>query len=169
MGGHGFSAAGGVGRIYGQYLPAVTFEGDNFVLDHQVVRSATKAYSRAQIDTQASLSPSTAYLRLLKSAPPIFAEDKDWFDDKRLATLLEMRAARVVEARARSGDDATDPGAAERVSNAVAAAFVGTQVAGMIDTLGASALGTQEQSAMARLCILVSAASTCYFSSYTQL
>ena len=169
MGGHGFSVAGGVGRIYGQYLPAVTFEGDNFVLDHQVVRSATKAYSRAQIDTQASLSPSTAYLRLLKTAPPIFAEDKDWFDAKRLAILLEMRAARVVEARARSGDDATDPGAAARVSNAVAAAFVGTQVAGMIDALSANNLGTEEQSAITRLYTLVSSPFVCCSPSYTQL
>ncbi|VDC07677.1 unnamed protein product [Peniophora sp. CBMAI 1063] len=154
MGGHGFSAAGGVGRIYAQYLPAVTFEGDNFVLDHQVVRAAVKAYTYARTHTNSPLPPSSAYLRLLKTAPPTFTKDRDWADPRRMAMLLEMRAARVVEARASGGEDADDPGVAARVSNAVAAAFVGAQVVGMIDALGASGLDASEQTAIANLYVL---------------
>ncbi|KZV61474.1 acyl-CoA oxidase [Peniophora sp. CONT] len=158
MGGHGFSAAGGIGRIWAQYLPSVTFEGDNFVLDHQVVRAAVKAHARvSQADFKSqpsSLSPSSAYLRLLSASPPTFGSIEDWGDVRKLAMLLEMRAARVVAARASSDDDVHDPGAAARVSNAVAAAFVGVQVADMADGLDSSGLGKREQVAITRLYVL---------------
>lgn len=159
MGGHGFSAAGGIGRIWAQYLPSVTFEGDNFVLDHQVVRAAIKAHARvSQTDSKArsgSLSPSSAYLRLLNASPPTFGNIEEWCDVRKLAMLLEMRAARVVAARAGGDVDVDDPGAAARVSNAVAAAFVGVHVADMAEALSASGLGTREQVAITRLYVLV--------------
>lgn len=168
MGGHGFSAASGIGRIWAQYLPAVTFEGDNFVLDHQVVRAALKAYSRVQADSETPLSPSSAYLRLLGAAVPTFTDEKDWTNIRKLATLLELRAARVVAARASGGEDSGDPSAAARVSNAVVAAFVGAQVADMADVLDASGLSVREQSAMGRLYTLVcSLPSCCAVRTYT--
>ncbi|KAG6812804.1 hypothetical protein H0H93_013675, partial [Arthromyces matolae] len=70
MGGHGYNAFAGLGRLYADYLPSATYEGDNFVLDQQVVRAALKSYNAlisSPDPSQASkhLSPSSAYLRLL--------------------------------------------------------------------------------------------------------
>ncbi|KAF8644979.1 hypothetical protein AX16_008153 [Volvariella volvacea WC 439] len=81
MGGHGYSAFAGLGRVYADFLPSVTYEGDNFVLDQQVVRAALKAYkalfasfSHPHLSSHgygpsqsrdSQLPPSSAYLRLL--------------------------------------------------------------------------------------------------------
>ena len=45
-GGHGYSAFSGIGSWYADYLPTLTWEGDNYMLSQQVaryVRSPTKA------------------------------------------------------------------------------------------------------------------------------
>lgn len=41
-GGHGFSALSGFGRMYGNAISAVTYEGDNYVLAQQVPRAILK-------------------------------------------------------------------------------------------------------------------------------
>lgn len=43
MGGHGYSSFSGVGSWYADYLPTVTWEGDNFMLTQQVARYLLKA------------------------------------------------------------------------------------------------------------------------------
>lgn len=43
MGGHGYSAFSGVGSWYADYLPTVTWEGDNYMLTQQVARYLLKA------------------------------------------------------------------------------------------------------------------------------
>src|SRR6266567_4409587 len=67
------------------YISLYRFEGDNFVLDQQVVRAALKSY-RSLFSSKppaiASLSPSSAYLRHLvnpPTIPPSFS-GKDWRD-----------------------------------------------------------------------------------------
>ncbi|KXT01352.1 hypothetical protein AC578_6646 [Pseudocercospora eumusae] len=43
MGGHGYSAFSGVGSWYADYLPTVTWEGDNYMLTQQVARYLLKS------------------------------------------------------------------------------------------------------------------------------
>jgi len=172
MGGHGFSIFSGLSRVYGQYLPSATlvflslpqtqphttgrFEGDNFVLDHQVVRAALKAHAiTVATMTKFTFSPSTSYLRLL-NASPVEPTVKTWGDTEELALLLEFRAARVVAAHAQavSGGE-PDAGASNRVSAAVTGAFVARQVAEMASNLASTGLGSKSATVLAKLYLLV--------------
>ncbi|THH13177.1 hypothetical protein EW146_g7008 [Bondarzewia mesenterica] len=156
MGGHGFSAFAGLGRIYAEYLPAATYEGDNFVLDHQVVRAALKAYHALKASSGLSadqLSPSSRYLRLLiapQPAPPSLSSPSAWRDPDTLVLALEWRAAFVVQAHAQS-TGSQDANAAQRVSNAVTEAFVATQVGEMIKNLSGSSLAEQDAQVVRQL------------------
>ncbi|EJF61379.1 peroxisomal oxidase [Dichomitus squalens LYAD-421 SS1] len=122
LGGHGFSAFAGVGRLYADYVPAATYEGDNFVLDQQVVRAALKAHD-ALTRGAGALTPSAAYLRLL------------------VAQDAEAQAEAEAEAEAKGGwgtreraRHARDPDASmdQRVSRAVTDAFVAVQVSEIV-------------------------------------
>ncbi|KAJ7153204.1 peroxisomal oxidase [Mycena filopes] len=138
MGGHGYSAFAGVGRMYADYLPAATYEGENFVLDGQVLRAALKAF-RGLFGSPSppKLSPTSHYLRLLldKNLIPPELNDASWGGPAAAILLLEWRAALLVHESAQtlSAPDAT---ATQRVSRAVTEAFVGARVGEMIDTLG---------------------------------
>lgn len=113
------------------------YEGDNYVLDLQVVRAAVKAYKRyvsTNIPDPATLSPSTSYLRLLS----VKSEDAEisggWADPHTSVYLLEQRAVHMVlEYAAHEGDP--DASAPQRVSRAVTEAFVAAQVEGFIHEL----------------------------------
>ncbi|KAG6843086.1 hypothetical protein H0H87_008021, partial [Tephrocybe sp. NHM501043] len=138
MGGHGYSAFAGLGRLYADYLPSVTYEGDNFVLDQQVVRAALKAHnilaSSSSPNTQ-SLSPSSAYLRLLVSpnqTPPPTPSPASWLDPSTSIALLEWRAALLVQEHARTTAQ-LDASVYQRVAKAVTEAFVAVQVSKMIE------------------------------------
>lgn len=54
MGGHGYSAFSGVGHWYADYLPTVTWEGDNFMLTQQVARYLLKAARTVKKNQDAS-------------------------------------------------------------------------------------------------------------------
>ncbi|KAF7965078.1 hypothetical protein HWV62_45767 [Athelia sp. TMB] len=132
MGGHGYSGFAGLGRIYAEYLPAATYEGDNFVLDQQVVRAALKSLSRlmsAESPSADTLSPSSYYLRLLSKDPEPIPNltAGAWKNSSTAVSLLEWRAALMVQdlARHAKGPDAN---ANQRVSKAVTEAFVAAQV-----------------------------------------
>ncbi|KAG7441254.1 peroxisomal oxidase [Guyanagaster necrorhizus] len=131
MGGHGYSAFAGVGKLYADYLPSVTFEGENFVLDKQVVRAALKASK----DDTSSLSPFSRYLRLLHPGKEFPVPS--WLDPTEVVLLLEWRAAVLVQDAAETDDD-SDTSLTQRVSKAVAEAFVATQVLEMISTAQSS-------------------------------
>ncbi|GAA6008466.1 hypothetical protein JCM11491_004489 [Sporobolomyces phaffii] len=106
MGGHGFLASAGVGRIYASELPSATYEGDNYILHLQVARAALKSlrgYSAAPKETQ--LSPSSAYLATLDPAPRLpVAGPESWTDLAFLAHVLDLRAALAVAHLARMMD-----------------------------------------------------------------
>ncbi|KAI1785435.1 peroxisomal oxidase [Ganoderma leucocontextum] len=131
MGGHGFSAFAGVGRLYADYLPAATYEGDNFVLDGQVVRAALKAFGCFTATAgNGELGPSDAYLRWLAEDSANLKDGKreeGWGDTRTAIEVLERRAACVVRERA---THAADPDASmdQRVARAVTDAFVAVQV-----------------------------------------
>lgn len=140
MGGHGFSAFAGLGRLYIEYLPSATFEGDNFVLDGQVVRAATKLCKTVLSSTSsaAKLPLPSAYLRLLSAtseAPPQVTAST-WHDVRTVVLLLEWRAALMVKnftQTSASGD--VDASVNQRLAKAVTEAFVAAQVGEMISNL----------------------------------
>ncbi|KAF8064384.1 peroxisomal oxidase [Lyophyllum atratum] len=138
MGGHGYSAFAGLGRLYADYLPSVTYEGDNFVLDQQVVRAALKSYKAlfSSADPSAfSLSPSSRYLRLLlPSNQPPTVTDASWQDPAFAIDLLEWRAALLVQEHAQTFE-ISDASVNQRVSKAVTEAFIAVQVGEIIANL----------------------------------
>ncbi|KAF9456699.1 acyl-CoA dehydrogenase/oxidase C-terminal [Collybia nuda] len=139
MGGHGYSAFAGLGRLYADYLPSVTYEGDNFVLDQQVVRAALKSFRTlfsTKTPSTSSLSPSSYYLRLLiqpATLPPELTE-ASWKDPSIAALLLEWRAALMVYEHAQTSSD-PDASVNQRVSKGVTEAFIGSQVLEIIKEL----------------------------------
>ncbi|GAA5987487.1 hypothetical protein JCM5350_003098 [Sporobolomyces pararoseus] len=95
MGGHGFLASSGVGRIYASELPSATYEGDNYILHLQVARAALKSL-RGFISSPSSakLSPSSAYLSTLHPSPKLpVSPPQSWMNIDFLAGLLDLRAA----------------------------------------------------------------------------
>ncbi|KAF8153565.1 peroxisomal oxidase [Mycena galopus ATCC 62051] len=158
MGGHGYSAFAGVGRMYADYLPAATYEGDNFVLDGQVLRAALKAFrgifSSTSPTAASSLSPTSRYLRLLldRELVPPELNPTSWTQPATAILLLEWRAALLVHESAQtlSEPDAT---ATQRVSRAVTEAFVAARVGEMIEALG-TVLAQREAKVVAKVYLL---------------
>ncbi|KAJ3840767.1 peroxisomal oxidase [Lentinula raphanica] len=150
MGGHGYSAFSGVGRIYADLIPSVTYEGENFVLDQQAVRAALKAFhglfgsegkTRPSSETVAKLTASSYYLRFLcspRNEPPILKDtdnsDSSWNKPETLILLLEWRAALLVHEIAQAAHD-PDLTIYQRVSKGSTEAFVGRRVGEMINGL----------------------------------
>ncbi|KXN92550.1 Putative peroxisomal acyl-coenzyme A oxidase 1.2 [Leucoagaricus sp. SymC.cos] len=134
MGGHGYSAFSGLGRLYADYLPSATYEGDNFVLDQQVVRAAVKSYGNLlKTNDSPNLSPSMAYLRLLAvdATVPTAPTEAAWQDPATTIQLLEWRAALLVREVSQNIDD-LDATAGQRVAKAVTEAFVAARVGEII-------------------------------------
>ncbi|RDB19273.1 Peroxisomal acyl-coenzyme A oxidase 1 [Hypsizygus marmoreus] len=149
MGGHGYSAFAGLGRLYTEYLPSVTsvpysqapnptfncadflrfrrYEGDNFVLDQQVVRAALKSFStlfssKFPSASVSSLSRSSQYLRLLlRPAAPLPESSWGW-------------VALLVREHAQTADE-PDAAVYQHVSKAVTEAFMAVQVGEINQTL----------------------------------
>ncbi|GAA6043197.1 hypothetical protein JCM8097_000317 [Rhodosporidiobolus ruineniae] len=108
MGGHGFLAATGVGRVWAQELPSVTYEGDNFILNLQVARAALKSlrtFLSAPSPSAAlsALTPSSSYLSALPSLSslPLPLSDlptteEGWRSLPLLRRLFALRAAASV-------------------------------------------------------------------------
>ncbi|GAA5881626.1 hypothetical protein JCM16303_005516 [Sporobolomyces ruberrimus] len=106
MGGHGFLASSGVGRIYASELPSATYEGDNYILHLQVARAALKSLRGYMASPSAAqLSPSSAYLSTLQPTPSLpVSPPKSWIDLSFLTRLLDLRAALSVAHLARMMD-----------------------------------------------------------------
>ncbi|KAG2354563.1 peroxisomal oxidase [Suillus spraguei] len=140
MDGHGYSAFAGLGRLYMEYLPSATFEGDNFILDGQVVRAATKSCKAVLSSTLAvaKLPLPSAYLRLLSTtseAPPQVTAST-WQDVRSVVLLLEWRAALMVKNFTQTPASAdVDASINQRLAKAVTEAFVAAQVSEMINDL----------------------------------
>lgn len=135
------------------------------MLDHQVVRAATKAYKAIQSSGSASsptLLPSSAYLRFLlpsnKSSPPPLTSLASWSDASTLVLLLEWRAALVVRSYTiinSASDGELDAGASRRVSHAVTEAFVAAQILDMIRGLRTTEMPNQTKEVVEQLYLLV--------------
>lgn len=124
-----------------------SYEGDNFVLDQQVVRAALKSFRSlfsSQSPSASTLSPFSYYLRLLlepSSQPPDLSESS-WKDPATSILLLEWRAAFLVRAHSQTADE-PDASVNQRVSKAVTEAFVASQVDKTIASLSLPARSAQ--------------------------
>lgn len=135
MGGHGFSAAAGIGNLWAQWVPSNTYEGDNYVLVQQVVQAAVKNLqsvlsSSIPSDAVASLPPFLRCFRHLFSSQSAPADPFSVFG---AIHLLELRGAHMVyEHIRRIHAKETDGSADWRVSRAITEAFVAQQVGELI-------------------------------------
>jgi acyl-CoA oxidase len=110
LGGHGFSAYAGFTSLFPDNAPAVTYEGDNYVLMQQVGRAMLKTLTALEKDPQAAVTNTTAFLRAIDTpnsvpfkAPTSAAE---WLQPDVYTAALGLRTAqRVSDLRAevRSG------------------------------------------------------------------
>jgi acyl-CoA oxidase len=112
------------------------YEGDNFVLDQQVVRAALKSYRTLLASPNQTLPPSSDYLRLLllNSSPPS-QQVLSWDDPKVSILLLDWRAAMLVKDMAQCDESEHDGSVNQRVSKAVTESFIGRQVGEMIESV----------------------------------
>jgi acyl-CoA oxidase len=98
-GGHGYNALSGFGRMYGNAINAVTYEGDNYVVGQQVPRAMLKHYRN---NSEASL-PTLSYLSALRNsgaqrqATPSMTSIKDWFRKDVQQYALEQRLASLFQ------------------------------------------------------------------------
>lgn len=101
LGGHGFSVYAGFTSIFPDNAPAVTYEGDNYVLAQQVGRALLKNYTALRKDASSvSLTNTMSFLRSIEtkgslpfSAPTSPAE---WLKPSVYSAALQLRAARRV-------------------------------------------------------------------------
>ena len=132
------------------------YEGDNFVLDLQIVRGALKAYRNLRTrdfsaEAVARLPLSTVYLRFLAKAP-IQPIEPDWTEASQVVCLLERRAAAMVAYRADESN--IDASVDNRVSKAAIDAYLAVRVLALIQ--GAqSALSAHEARVVSKLFTLV--------------
>jgi acyl-CoA oxidase len=135
-----------------------SFEGDNYVLDQQVIRAALKSYTNLLKSKDVSnLSPSNTYLRLLvgEYSSPSLPLDNGWQDPAVSILLLEWRAALLVRELAQHVDE-LDASAAQRTARAITEAFIAARVNEMIKELPEVLEGSQRSvKVLERLYLLV--------------
>lgn len=154
-------AAAGLGTIYATNLPAVTYEGDNFILNQQVCRAGIKAFAAYSKDRKAfrhHATPSNSYLLSLDAGSAAL----DPSDLASLSDALSRRAAQAVRALAEQAAKTkvwTDLSwRCASVAKAITEAFIGQRILatfedgkeGMLVGLGAA-----EAEVVGNLCKLV--------------
>ena len=118
----------------------MTYEGDNYVLDGQVVRAAVKAYNSVVKNgsTKGGFGvPFTAqYLTRLETTRHFPLQDCDWMDPMVGLEVLEWRAALMVQSFADSmAKEVLDSGGEHRLSFAVTDAFIVRKVTDIMSEL----------------------------------
>ncbi|KAJ7617161.1 peroxisomal oxidase [Roridomyces roridus] len=172
MGGHGYSAFAGLGKLYADTVPSATYEGENYVLDQQVLRASLKTFTLIfgnpaaspadKAKLAAGLPGTSKYLRLLldPSLRPPTASFTPVDDVVSISTtvisLLEWRAAGLVKEAAQTHKDGTpDATATQRVAKAVTEAFVSARVGEMIGELPVKlGRGTREAGVVGKVYVL---------------
>lgn len=133
---------------------SVSYEGDNFVLDGQVVRAALKSCNLLASTPDRPLGLHSNYLRFLRAGQfsrPVISTWM-WQDHAAIIHLLEWRAALAVESAAKNLDH-PDAGINQRLSKAITEAFVATQVGALVSDL--NQVPRNEASALGDLYLLV--------------
>jgi acyl-CoA oxidase len=108
MGGHGYSSFSGVGSWYADYLPTLTWEGDNYMLTQQVARYLLKS-ARAVLDGKAPQNDTTSILTSYIKAADTGVAFNILERDEDLVAAYAHRAAHLTFAalKARDEDKAT--------------------------------------------------------------
>jgi acyl-CoA oxidase len=100
LGGHGFSVYAGFTSVFPDNAPAVTYEGDNFVLAQQVGRAMLKGANELSKDKNAKVTNTMAFLKTLESSGtlPFKAPTSapEWYKPETYSAALQLRAARRV-------------------------------------------------------------------------
>lgn len=97
MGGHGFSMFGGLAHLYQNYLPNVTWEGDNFMLTQQVARYLLKTARSVKAENQvSSTNPTAGYLMQFLRDPDYQCRLEDIYDISSVIRMYGHRAAYMV-------------------------------------------------------------------------
>ena len=87
-----------MGKTYARELPATTYEGDNFILNQQVVRAGLKTLKSFSTGEITELAPSSAYLASLsKPFTPLSTAPSNWLNHELILQLISPRAAKQVE------------------------------------------------------------------------
>lgn len=98
MGGHGFSVFSGVSEQFANFVPANTYEGENFVLCQQVGRALLKQIKNLASGKDVNLK-TVDYLNLLKQGdltqPVTLTGASSLHDSKTQLAILGTRAARL--------------------------------------------------------------------------
>jgi acyl-CoA oxidase len=98
MGGHGYSIFSGVSEIFATFVPANTYEGDNYVLSQQVARFLLKQLQNV-VQGKKITSGSADYLAHLAEGTSDtfeFASHEQILDPQVQLKLFGTRAARLV-------------------------------------------------------------------------
>lgn len=100
LGGHGFSVYAGFTSVFPDNAPAVTYEGDNFVLAQQVGRAMLKGATELSKDKNAKVTNTTAFLKTLETRGTLAFQSptsaSDWYRPEVYSAALQLRAARRV-------------------------------------------------------------------------
>lgn len=91
-GGHGYSSFSGIGSYYADYLPTVTWEGDNYMLTQQVARYLLKS-ARAVLGQKAADNDTTRFLKRFLARQDIGAAFDVLGSDDELVDAFAWRVA----------------------------------------------------------------------------
>lgn len=91
-GGHGYSSFSGIGSYYADYLPTVTWEGDNYMLTQQVARYLLKS-ARAVLAGKAADNDTAQFLRRFLARQDIGAAFDVLGSDEELVDAFAWRVA----------------------------------------------------------------------------
>ncbi|CAM0139574.1 unnamed protein product [Umbelopsis sp. WA50703] len=101
-GGHGYSMFSGLGHFYQDYLPKVTWEGDNYLLTQQTARYLAKTFRivAAGKDDDKNVSFSTGYMRDYlsnKEAHCPAQQASDFLNPEVIISAYRFRVAKMIE------------------------------------------------------------------------
>ncbi|KAI9146271.1 acyl-CoA dehydrogenase/oxidase [Paraphysoderma sedebokerense] len=109
-GGHGFMMSSGFPYLFANYVPAVTYEGENVLLTQQTSRYLLKQLNKYHRNGLEQLTPLTQYIEItpeqLRTSNSQVKEQNDWHDPQHQLAALAHRACRllhVLAAKASSG------------------------------------------------------------------
>ncbi|CAN8102792.1 unnamed protein product [Discula destructiva] len=91
-GGHGYSSFSGIGSYYADYLPTVTWEGDNYMLTQQVARYLLKS-ARAVLTGKAAQNDTSRFLYAFLARQDIGAAFDVLGSDNELVDAFAWRVA----------------------------------------------------------------------------
>lgn len=91
-GGHGYSSFSGIGSFYADYLPTLTWEGDNYMLTQQVARYLLKS-ARAVLSGKSSANDTSQFLKKFLARQDVGAAFDVLGSDDELVDAFAWRVA----------------------------------------------------------------------------